>query len=395
VYYDPGYGDSYGSNRLPPSHSSPVIGDSGKSSSANEFSITDSTKSWTENKWQNWGLRIGALTFSGGADLSRYNYIRRITSNTEIKLSATPVISGFNESSTVYSIEYYAGRGDKSATPGTTITDTYKDFSLYLPSLIGYVVVISDNIGSKVAKGTVIWNDATSFTVDAWTVLYGSVPGETNVGYYFSATGHAMMCSDCHSNDTINSTAAQGPHGSAVKWMLKGRNRAWPTLSASENGTGTGTLRVIGQDSTHRSISDGTSNGLFCLNCHSTTSFTKDVNGRESQATVHAIHSWALGPACIRCHIIVPHGGKLSRLIGDGDSTMPSRYAFNNDTANTWVTSYGKVFDYPGNTGRTGDPAGYYNPSRSHYDGNYYCSVTTDCGHHPTDGACSGTCESW
>jgi predicted CXXCH cytochrome family protein len=367
---DPGYeyypewqwpdSDSSGSNRLPPAFVSLLIGDSGKSTSALEGSITDSTKNWTANQWQNWGLRIGTISTLDSSQ-SKYNGVKRITGNTSTQLTLDQMIFPAPQSTnTTYSIEYYAGRASKS---GTMVTDTFKNFSLYMPSLVGYVVVIVNDCGfscgSNTAKGTVISNNDTSFTVDGWTVLSGSVPADGTVGYYFSAIGKTMMCSDCHSNNTISSTAAQGPHGSAVKWMLKGRNRAWPATSAANNGTGTGTLFTIGKISspaTHRSFNDGTVDGLFCLNCHSTVSFSKNAAGLQNGENVHIIHSWSAGPACINCHVIVPHGSSESRLMGN--ITMPARYSFNNNTSNMFITYFRKIFD-ASHTGRAGDPADY------------------------------------
>jgi hypothetical protein len=122
-----------------------------------------------------------------------------------------------------------------------------------------------------------------------------------------------------------------------------------PTLADSENGQGTGTLRTIGPraNSAHRSVMDGNPNGdgLFCLNCHSTVSFSKDKYGVQNQANVHVLHAsgWSQPPACVRCHILVPHGGKLSRLIGDQDGSMPVRYAFGSDSSNMWIIGYSKA----------------------------------------------------
>jgi hypothetical protein len=302
--------------------------------------------------------------------------------------------SGTYDNDVVYSIEYYAGHGSKN---GVRITDNYKDFAKYLPSLVGYQVVIFNGVGTsqQYAVGTVNNMDPSTpsrwFEVEQWFdwqrpgggVPIGGVPpdgsGEKTVGYYFSATGQTMMCSDCHSNDEISTTAAQGPHGSAVKWMLKGRNKAWPTVLKSENGSGSGTLRNIGPRSDdgpyrHRAVMDGNSNGngLFCLNCHSTVGFSKDKYGVQNPANVHVLHGvgWGdYGPGCVRCHILVPHGGKLSRLMGDQEvgvhGSMPERYAFANDRLNMWMTKFQK----------SDDPANYA-------PGDDWCSV--NC--HPLSG---------
>jgi hypothetical protein len=344
------------SQQLPPAFTSLVIGDSGKDQSSNSTSITiDSAyKSWTVNQWVNWGLRIGGFYCTTGGN-PVYNNIRRIASNTATRLTVdTPFSGGTIESGyTTYSIEYYAGRASSSYQPGDgklglTVTDSSKNFGLYLPSLAGYVVVVSDDLGNNLAKGTVTSNDATSFTVDNWTVLNGDTPPNGTVGYYFSATGHTMMCSDCHGNDTISSNAASGPHGSAVKWMLKGRNRAWPTNSASRNGHGIyensgSSLYQLVSVNGRSTYTDGTPNGLFCLNCHSTITFTKDANGLDSADACNNIHGFHGLFACVSCHTMVPHGGKISRLIGDGDGNMPARYAFNNDLSNMNVYSFLKA----------------------------------------------------
>jgi len=354
---------------LPPAFTSPLIGDSGLATSAGETaSIGDSTKSWSSGQWVNWGLRLGTRDWMYSNN--SFDGVRRITGNTPTGLTLDKGFSGaaLKSNYTTYSIEYYAGRSAKS---GTTVTDNNKDFTLYLPSLIGYVVVILDDksFGAavvNVAKGTVISNDATSFTVDSWTPIKGSVPADGTVCYYFSATGKAMMCSDCHSNDAISSDEATGPHGSTVKWMLKGRNRAWPSTSASENGTGTGTLFTVHYGSSaRRTLNDGTPDGLFCLNCHSTVTFSKDAVGLQSPSNLHLLHN----VPCVHCHVMVPHGSKGSRLIGDR-SDMAARYAFNDDHSNMYITYYVKNFDL-NNTGRAGDPAAY-TPATNFCSCHYY-----------------------
>ncbi|MEW5801498.1 MAG: hypothetical protein AB1847_05260 [bacterium] len=384
------------SGRLPAPFTSLLIGDSGLATQAVDFSLTidpaaGNGKTWQPGQWANWGIRVGTLTRSGSYT---FNQVGKINSNTATSLSIswqglTGLASGTDKYDVVYSIEYYAGMGAKA---GVRITDTSKNFHQYLPSLVGYWVVICNGPGSsqKIATGRVVQSQPTWFEVEEWIawqaptgVPIGGVPPDASskVGYYFSATGKTMMCSDCHSNNEISGTTAQGPHGSTVKWMLKGRNRAWPTLQASENGTGTGTLRKIGNTATpnHRSVKDGNpdGNGLFCLNCHSTVSFSKNKYGVQDNTNVHISHAagWPDGPECVRCHIMVPHGAKLSRLIGDQNGTMPSRYAFNNDLSNMWVTKFWKC----------DDPAGYDNtPGR----GNDWCSVLCHGQeyHHPSDG---------
>jgi hypothetical protein len=369
VYWDPGYSDSYGSNRLPPAFTSLLIGDSGLKTGGTGTSIQDNTKGWSTDEWAGWGIRFGTRDWQQSDE--SHDYVRTIVSNNSNTLTLDTGSLDLASNYTTYSIEYYAGRGATKSE--STVTDASKDFNRYLPSLVGYTVVILEDCTSIfnptvdwVAKGTVVSGTATSFTVDSWTALYGTPPDNATIAYYFSATGKAMMCSDCHSNDTISSSAATGPHGSSEKWMLKGRNRAWPSTSASENGTGTGTLFTVHYGSSaRRTVNDGTPDGLFCLNCHSTVSFSKDAAGLQTPSNLHLLHN----VPCVNCHVMVPHGSKRSRLIGDR-SDMAARYAFNNDLSNMYITYYQKNFD-SNHTGRTGDPAAY-TPATNFCSCHYY-----------------------
>ncbi len=154
----------------------------------------------------------------------------------------------------------------------------------------------------------------------AWT-------GSDGASYGGWTNGAVMYCSDCHAQSNAGSL---GPHGSAVKWMLKGPNQAWPYTTAAANGTSSGTYRTYGT----RDTSTGTSNGLFCNNCHV-------LNGTEHTRGDHNV-------ACMTCHIRVPHGGKVSRLINAGTSAnVPARYKANGNgtpvsgtiTVNTFTKS--------------------------------------------------------
>ncbi len=145
------------------------------------------------------------------------------------------------------------------------------------------------------------------------------------------APGSIMTCSDCHATD---SSASKGPHGSAVKWMLAGTNKAWPYTSAAANGTSSGTYFRIATYST----GNGTVNGLFCLNCHTVTA----SNNWHSQSNItggeHGGSS--TGPAvCVNCHIRVPHGGKISRLLQT--TNAPARYKNNGNGATSLFGAWG------------------------------------------------------
>ena len=130
-------------------------------------------------------------------------------------------------------------------------------------------------------------------------------PWNINVGQ------QTMLCADCHNTD---GSAAQGPHGSAQKFMLRmvftgGTNTlstAWPT---------------------------GTSFGLsWCNNCHFDTATISGGHGAHQSAMT----------GCYQCHIVIPHGGKMSRLIGDRDNSMPARYAYNNTNTTMQIQSFTK-----------------------------------------------------
>jgi predicted CxxxxCH...CXXCH cytochrome family protein len=126
-----------------------------------------------------------------------------------------------------------------------------------------------------------------------------------------------MTCSDCHNTDAA-STSAQGPHGSAVRFMLAGTNKAWPYTVA---GATSGTLFKLSTSGTGA----GTANGLFCLNCHPATNSTgsnslhrnTNLNGGQHGGNANI-------PACTSCHIRIPHGGKVSRLLVT--TNAPARY---------------------------------------------------------------------
>ena len=138
-----------------------------------------------------------------------------------------------------------------------------------------------------------------------------------------------MMCTDCHNTDS-STPAAQGPHGSASQYMLRGANAAnWPAVTLSNISTS------------------------WCANCHNDSAGAPHTEGNHKTGSVY----------CYTCHIVVPHGGKVSRLIvtsGTG-SAMPARYAYNNNKANTGITQFTK------------SATGSYSENNS---------CRTSCGHH-------------
>ena len=156
--------------------------------------------------------------------------------------------------------------------------------------------------------------------------------GADGASYGGWTIGSQMYCSDCHAQSNAGSL---GPHGSAVKWMLKGPNQAWPYATAAANGTNATT--GFRQYSTRDTGLD-TSDGLFCRNCHV-------LNGTEHTRTDHNL-------PCVGCHIRVPHGGKVSRLLAATGSTtvypntLPARYSANGAgtpyAAGRWVAGFTK-----------------------------------------------------
>jgi hypothetical protein len=139
------------------------------------------------------------------------------------------------------------------------------------------------------------------------------VTGQMSNGW---AVGGTMTCSDCHGAQAA-SPAAQGPHGSSIPYMLYSTSGRvyWPLNSA-------GTAYTNG----------GNRTGLFCDNCH--------VNGTGGN-NVHGAGGDHPNP-CYACHILVPHGGKVSRLIAD-NVNMPTRYAYQGNLSNVVMRAFIKT----------------------------------------------------
>lgn len=140
-------------------------------------------------------------------------------------------------------------------------------------------------------------------------------PWNVNVGQ------QTMLCSDCHDATTTNyvAAAAQGPHGSAYRFMLRGPNgNNWPDVANTSAGFASS----------------------WCANCHNNSSSVYHGGNHTSYR-------------CYVCHIVIPHGGKMSRLIGDRD-TMPARYAFNNTLTTMQMRTFTKTTATGYGTGNCG-----------------------------------------
>jgi hypothetical protein len=146
------------------------------------------------------------------------------------------------------------------------------------------------------------------------------------------APGSVMTCSDCHATDTA---ASKGPHGSSVKWMLTGQYKAWPYTTAAGNGGSSGTLYTLSTAAGNNT----NSNGLFCRNCHTIVG-SNNWHSWSELATSGGEHtSNGTVPACATCHIRVPHGGKISRLLQT--TGAPARYTNSGNGATPSFDAWG------------------------------------------------------
>jgi predicted CxxxxCH...CXXCH cytochrome family protein len=163
------------------------------------------------------------------------------------------------------------------------------------------------------------------------------------------APGNVMTCTDCHNTDSASS---KGPHGSSVKWMLNPNTTGtkyynWPYTSSANNGQSTGTLLTGSGSSTAPN-----GGAIFCLSCH--------VWSGGGAAHTRSDHT---GVQCVSCHIRVPHGGTVPRLLTGPNA--PARYKPD------------------GNGGGTVDITGVNRPTSGTIGEN---DCYTNCGHHNSTG---------
>ncbi len=120
-----------------------------------------------------------------------------------------------------------------------------------------------------------------------------------------------MYCSDCHGADNELGGDPKGPHGSDLKYILKGTNQFWP---ANANGN------LYTMDDINVAGIDPGDDGLFCKNCHDIarphTDWSTQMSGKGFQ--------------CVECHVTVPHGSPVSRLLGYAN--FPSPYNYNGNS---------------------------------------------------------------
>jgi hypothetical protein len=127
-----------------------------------------------------------------------------------------------------------------------------------------------------------------------------------------------MYCSDCHgAND--ESTGADGPHGSTVKYMLKGTRQYWPASSS-------GTLFSLNDV---RDNQNSWSTQLFCVNCHplySGGNWENDAHDEHDGRDYEPDGSTQEDVYCVACHSAVPHGNRRSKLIVYRGEPAPYTY---------------------------------------------------------------------
>ncbi len=199
---------------------------------------------------------------------------------------------------------------------GVRATDQAFEFNPNNKSAHPVVMALNDMSGNYAPKGLDTWG----------TTNVMKYPWNQNLGT------QTMYCADCHGTDNEDSGDPKGPHGSSYNFMLKGPNHYWPTKPD-------GTLFRTGDIQ-----SDGNVPDLFCANCH-------NLNYPHKQ--------WAMpmqrrNIACVECHVAVPHGSPVSRLIGYENFPEPYNYNYNG-TKMLKITGYKKA-----------------NPSTSHRRDNIY-----------------------
>ncbi|MDT8337672.1 MAG: cytochrome c3 family protein [Sulfurimonas sp.] len=118
---------------------------------------------------------------------------------------------------------------------------------------------------------------------------------------------NTMYCSDCHGADNELGGDPKGPHGSNLKYILKGVNQYWPM---KPDGV---TLYTMDD------LKNNTDAGLFCKNCHDPDRPHTDWWNRMANR----------GFQCVQCHVAIPHGSPLSRLFGYSSFPAPYNYGGN------------------------------------------------------------------
>ncbi len=157
-------------------------------------------------------------------------------------------------------------------------------------------------------------------------------PWKSNVGNV------TMYCSDCHGAVDEAGGDPRGPHGSNVKFMLKGPGKYWPLDRNGNFFTPYGILNNI-QDV----------NDLFCNNCHDIPWIMSNVSPHNSTIRMGVM----MRSPCVTCHVAIPHGSPVSRLIGY--CWFPDPYNYKDANGNYMLKLWGWRKDYNGGSWNLGD----------------------------------------
>jgi len=183
-----------------------------------------------------------------------------------------------------------------------------------------------------------------------------------------SVVGNATMyCSDCHGADDEVNADPRGPHGSNIKFMLKGPGKYWPKDSKGEFFTPAGILGLWGQSQDV--------NELFCNNCHDIPWIMQNVSPHDSWLRRGIMQT----TPCVGCHVAIPHGSPVSRLLGY--SYFPEPYNYKDENGNYMLKLDGYKKDYNGGDWNLGDAGDAYSTApecaggrcHSTYQGGYDC----------------------
>ncbi len=217
---------------------------------------------------------------------------------------------------------------------GTIVTDQAWEFNPKNRS--AHPVVMTTN--EMIASG----GDRYAYPQHTITML---PPWNTNVG------NQTMYCSDCHGADDENTIDPKGPHGSSKKYMLKGQYKDWPENSA------TGQPWHIGDALDAGGYNLPVPGEIFCLNCHTIERVAGNdaINGAHRiKSTMESMITPGTYVKCINCHVAVPHGSPVSRLIGyynfpepynyNGNSLMLTGYRSNYTAVDTPVYNWGDAY---------------------------------------------------
>jgi predicted CxxxxCH...CXXCH cytochrome family protein len=368
----------------PHSATNGLADDYGTATAGGSNYLDNTIKRWVTNQWT--GKTIAILSGTGSGQT------RTISSNTATRVTVSSSWTTNPNSTSVYKIIGNTNLvgGVMRNVPGASVSYTAnQNWSASNPT---YTLVNSSTYEYNVCFKCHAKTSATENTLKYWNVTSASLQAKrwTDIGLEFNpnnqsyhpvvstlpasdpsatygssrlaaaqlingwAPGMTMSCTDCHDSSSATS-GSRGPHGSSVKWMLSGPNRAWPYQGAASNGETTGTLWTL----SNRATGAGTADGLFCLNCHPST----------NQNNVHSTGNHS-SYTCTECHIRVPHGGKVSRLISAKSSAaaLPSRYwpngngggttrmvRFNKTTPNSYGESNCNASCYGGHSAGSGE----------------------------------------